>query len=428
MIAGALIDLTLRLRAMLARGLNLNERTARGEWLLRLFFRPARAGARDWPAQFSAWLGRRGAERLGIGEQHNLGMRLWRLFVRPPRSRRRLAAPTRRRSMPEQAPPQSALRRWLDQRLEPAYRLVARKRRRLAARLPQIDWMRAGSALAHLAALAHRVRGMAPAMLMMAGMIGLVLCTTPLPLSGQLTVFALVWLAVMVLRRIPGHFPTLAMMALSVLMTLRYIWWRATETLNLDTPLEVTVGYLLFAAEAYTWLILILGYVQTAWPLSRRPKTLPADPAQWPTVDVYIPTYNEPLSVVQPTVYAARSLDWPSDKLNVYLLDDGRRAGDPQAFAEEAGVHYLTRSDNRHAKAGNLNHALTVTDGEYIAIFDCDHIPTRSFLQTTMGWFLARSAAARWCRRRTTSSRPTRSSATSIPSAACRTKAACSTG
>lgn len=388
MILGVLLDLTLRLRAALAQGLDLGEQPARGDWLVRLFFRPARPGKRDWPAEFAAWLSRRGAERLGIDPRHSLPRRVWRLFVRPPRPRRRLAAPTRRRSLPEQPPPQSALRRWLDHRLEPAYRYVARKRRRLAARLPRVDWMRASSGLAHVAALVHRVRGLAPTLLVLAALTGLVLCTTPLPLGGQLTVFALVWIAVMVLRKIPGRFPTLTMMALSLLMTLRYMWWRATETLDLATPMEVTIGYLLFAAEAYTWLVLILGYVQTAWPLSRRPKPMPADPAQWPTVDVYIPTYNEPLSVVQPTVYAARSLDWPSGKLNIYLLDDGRRP-QMQAFAEQAGIHYLTRGDNRHAKAGNINHALSVTQGDYIAIFDCDHIPTRSFLQMTMGEFIA---------------------------------------
>ena len=57
-------------------------------------------------------------------------------------------------------------------------------------------------------------------------------------------------------------------------------------------------------------------------------------------------------------------------------------------FAELVGIHYFIRPDNKHAKAGNLNHALPLTHGEYIAIFDCDHIPTRSFLQLSMGWFL----------------------------------------
>jgi cellulose synthase (UDP-forming) len=80
-------------------------------------------------------------------------------------------------------------------------------------------------------------------------------------------------------------------------------------------------------------------------------------------------------------------MDWPADKLRVHILDDGQREAFRE-FAAEVGVGYIIRPDNRHAKAGNLNHALAQTNGEFIAIFDCDHIPTRSFLQLTMGGFL----------------------------------------
>ena len=71
----------------------------------------------------------------------------------------------------------------------------------------------------------------------------------------------------------------------------------------------------------------------------------------------------------------------------MHILDDGRRE-EFRKFAAEAGCHYITRADNVHAKAGNINNALPKTHGEYVAIFDCDHVPTRSFLQITMGWFL----------------------------------------
>ena len=50
---------------------------------------------------------------------------------------------------------------------------------------------------------------------------------------------------------------------------------------------------------------------------------------------------------------------------------------------------YLTRAVHSHAKAGNINHALTVMESPFVAIFDCDHVPTRSFLQMTLGWMLA---------------------------------------
>jgi cellulose synthase (UDP-forming) len=81
------------------------------------------------------------------------------------------------------------------------------------------------------------------------------------------------------------------------------------------------------------------------------------------------------------------AMDYPGDKFKVFILDDGRRP-EFARFAEQAGCGYMIRPDNKHAKAGNLNHAMTKTQGKLIAIFDCDHVPTRAFLQMTVGWFL----------------------------------------
>ena len=92
-------------------------------------------------------------------------------------------------------------------------------------------------------------------------------------------------------------------------------------------------------------------------------------------MDIFIPTYNEPLSVVKLTIVTALSQDWPRDKVNIYVLDDGRR-DEFRAFCNDVGVGYITRPDNKHAKAGNINAALQHTHGEFIAIFDCDHVPT----------------------------------------------------
>lgn len=185
----------------------------------------------------------------------------------------------------------------------------------------------------------------------------------------------------------------LLLMGLSLLLAGRYAWWRVTQTLQFNGPAEAIAGMLLLAAEVYYWLVLLLSHAQAAWPL-RRPKTpvrLSAD--DLPHVDIFIPTYNEPLSVVRPTLLAAQNLDWPAHKLHIHLLDDGRR-DEFAAFAQAAGVNYVRRVDNRHAKAGNINHALAKTSGEFIAIFDCDHVPVRDFLKATMGWLIARPDCA----------------------------------
>ncbi len=216
---------------------------------------------------------------------------------------------------------------------------------------------------------------------------GLLVITTPLPLWGQVLFFLGTLGVVLLLHRIPGHVTLLAMIAISCVVSLRYIWWRVTETMDLQYTTDYLVGGPLLLAECYTWVVLFLGYLQTAWPLRRRKAELPEDRGTWPTVDVFIPTYSEPLEVVRPGVLAALALDWPADKLRVWLLDDGRRP-EFRAFAEQVGARYLTRPDNRHAKAGNLNHALAQSDGEFIAVFDCDHIPTRGFLTHTLGWLV----------------------------------------
>ena len=124
----------------------------------------------------------------------------------------------------------------------------------------------------------------------------------------------------------------------SLIATARYAYWRITQTMDLGGPMEYLFGIGLLMAEVYTWVIMILGYVQSAWPLQRKPVPLPSDTSLWPTVDIYIPTYNEPLKVVKPTVFAACGIDWPQDKINIYILDDGRRA-EFREFAATAGVN-----------------------------------------------------------------------------------------
>ncbi|MFW5387707.1 UDP-forming cellulose synthase catalytic subunit, partial [Yersinia sp. 2542 StPb PI] len=80
-------------------------------------------------------------------------------------------------------------------------------------------------------------------------------------------------------------------------------------------------------------------------------------------------------------------IDYPKEKIKIYVLDDGKRT-EFAVFAADVGVGYITRNDNRHAKAGNLNHAMKITQGELICVFDCDHVATRGFLQATVGGFL----------------------------------------
>jgi len=195
-------------------------------------------------------------------------------------------------------------------------------------------------------------------------------------------------------RSSDSYLITLTLMIMSCFCTFRYGYWRILGTVrffqdpaNHWGALDAFFIMCLVLAEVYAFFILGLGYFQTIWPLRRAPVALPENTDDWPHVDVLIPTYNEPLDVVRYTALGALNMDWPADKMHVYILDDGRRK-EFEKFAFEAGVGYKIRPDNFHAKAGNINTALKSMTSPFVTIFDCDHVPTRSFLQMTMGWFL----------------------------------------
>jgi cellulose synthase (UDP-forming) len=205
-----------------------------------------------------------------------------------------------------------------------------------------------------------------------------------------------------------GQLPRLMIIIVGLFLTLRYLVWRAMYTLISDDWISVTAAIMLFAAEIYSVVLGLLGAAVSAATFERPPlkvADLPADTAL-PSVDVLIPSYNEEAGLLEVTLRAAVMMRYPTQLLRVHLLDDGgtdEKIGDKdpakaaealhrreqlQALCTRLGVHYHTRPRNEHAKAGNINHALKETDGELIAIFDADHVPTMDFLDRTVPWMV----------------------------------------
>ncbi|HEY5995284.1 MAG TPA: UDP-forming cellulose synthase catalytic subunit [Gallionellaceae bacterium] len=203
-------------------------------------------------------------------------------------------------------------------------------------------------------------------------------------------------------RRQPWRF---IFILLSAFLALRYMEWRALHTLIYTGPLDFIGMALLFLAELYGLVIYLLGMFVNFNPLESKHIPLPEDPDKLPTVDVFIPTYNEPLDIIRITATAAAQIAYPKEKLKIYILDDGgthAKRSHPEAgmrawerhyslrqMAADLGVGYITRETNQQAKAGNINHALQYTDGELLLILDCDHVPTKDILQYTAGHFIA---------------------------------------
>jgi len=173
----------------------------------------------------------------------------------------------------------------------------------------------------------------------------------------------------------------------------RYLHWRLfTTVMPAEGPWEeVAWVWFCFAVEVFALcdaLILYLTFLRAADRRAEadrhetRLRNLPPDLA--PSVDVYIPTYNEPAEVLEKTITGALSLDYPN--FDVWVLDDGRRPW-LKELCEVKGAGYLTRPDNTNAKAGNINHALTKTNADFVAVFDADFVAQRNFLMRTMGFF-----------------------------------------
>jgi cellulose synthase (UDP-forming) len=103
-----------------------------------------------------------------------------------------------------------------------------------------------------------------------------------------------------------------------------------------------------------------------------------------PTVDVFIPTYNEPVEIVEATVAAAVAMH--GAEVRVAVLDDGNR-DEMEQLAARHGARYVRRTLHQGAKAGNINHALGRTSGQYVLVLDCDHVPRPDFLVRTLPEF-----------------------------------------
>lgn len=203
-----------------------------------------------------------------------------------------------------------------------------------------------------------------------------------------------------------GTVARFALMSIGSVTVLRYWIWRLTETLPDPglTP-SFVLAVMLFVVESYSIAIFFLNAVITADPTERAaPPKVSRD--ELPTVDILVPSYNEPADMLSITLAAAKNMIYPKSKRRVVLCDDGgtdarcnsdnpelakksrARRAEMQKLCADLGIIYSTRPKNEHAKAGNMSAALERLDGDLVVVFDADHVPSRDFLARTVGYFV----------------------------------------
>lgn len=182
-----------------------------------------------------------------------------------------------------------------------------------------------------------------------------------------------------------------SLLVLLALFSLRYLHWRVTASLNLNSPLAASLSVLLLLAEGWLLLSGLLPLLLAWRRFSDGRAEADAAEARWqasdwqPWVDVLIPTCGEPLPVLERCLVGCGSLSYP--QRTVWVLDD---AGRPEvaALAAAHGCRYHHRPQRLHAKAGNLNAGLALGAGDLVAVFDADFVPQQHFLNRTIGLLL----------------------------------------
>jgi cellulose synthase (UDP-forming) len=155
----------------------------------------------------------------------------------------------------------------------------------------------------------------------------------------------------------------------------------------LYTNIDHALGWALFIIDCgFTLMILVYLFnhrQQKIIDVSKNPA--------FGSLDLFLPVVNEPLELFEKTVQAAIAIDYSDKKL--CILDDGNRH-EIKELAEKYDAHYLCRGNNLHYKAGNLNHGLANSFGEYILVIDADHIVQPEIARELLGHFQNRPELA----------------------------------
>lgn len=204
---------------------------------------------------------------------------------------------------------------------------------------------------------------------------------------------------------------------LAVFLSARYWFFRTLHTMSFDHWSNYLLALPLYIAETFTLFMFTMTNFIALDPLSRAGVPLETEP----DADIFVPSYNEDISIIKTTLIACSQIDYPAHKRHIYFLDDGatlekqnspfpqaarERYAELKSLCDKLGITYLTREKNENAKAGNINAAFygnsftnviyenglakagqkVNTNGKYILMLDCDHVPARAILKETLGF------------------------------------------
>ena len=178
--------------------------------------------------------------------------------------------------------------------------------------------------------------------------------------------------------------PKLCIYYLSFITTIIYILYRIIFTIPNINILTIIFAILVLLFETIDAIFYIV-YVFNILVYKKDSPTIPSMKGkQYPKIDVFIATINEEKDLLKDTIIACKNMKYPDKKkVHIYLCDDASRE-EIKNLAKELEINYITRDNNKDAKAGNYNNALKKTNSPYIVTFDADMKPNEDFLLKTI--------------------------------------------
>ena len=175
---------------------------------------------------------------------------------------------------------------------------------------------------------------------------------------------------------------------LTMIFTLDYLIWRIFFTIPKEEGILSVIFWAILLIAECVGLLEMAVHFYNMYDYDRVKLHTPyMKKEDLPEVDVFIPTINEDITLLEKTLYACKQMEYPDkNKVHIYLCDDGNRQ-EVKELAEKMLIYYVTRSEHKDAKAGNLNYALQKSSSPYIAVFDADMMPKKKFLMRTIPWF-----------------------------------------
>lgn len=188
----------------------------------------------------------------------------------------------------------------------------------------------------------------------------------------------------MKLKKIRNHFLIIS----SIIMTTIYLIWRIFFTIPFgDNLISIFSAAALLIVEVLGMFEATVHYYQMSE--ISYPSKPEVDENLFPDIDIFIATYNEPQKLLYKTINGCINMDYPDkSKVHIYLCDDGNR-DEMKTLAHSMKINYLTRSDRKGSKAGNLNNAIAHSHSPLIVTFDADMIPMHDFLTASVPYFFS---------------------------------------